>query len=156
MRRLLFLPLEFERVRPHALGIPVPERFRSFRFHLRDPGTAVNDFIAWVEWTNAHSRSPSADETDHRLELIHALIRLAEQTDNVTIQNGIRNALRNVGVTPVSPLGETFDPDRHEADDATDAPDEAMAGTIAAVVAPGYLDGSRMIRPARVVIYREP
>ena len=57
-------------------------------------------------------------------------------------------ALSDNGVQRDEPLGETFDPARHEAVEAvkTDAP----SGTILAVLQPGYRYGEQLIRPARV------
>ncbi|MCW5851262.1 MAG: nucleotide exchange factor GrpE [Anaerolineae bacterium] len=57
-------------------------------------------------------------------------------------------ALSDNGVLREEPVGEVFDPARHEAVEAvkTDAP----AGTILAVLQPGYRYGEQLIRPARV------
>jgi molecular chaperone GrpE len=48
--------------------------------------------------------------------------------------------------------GERFDPSRHEAVGAIEA--DAPAGTVVAVVRPGYGTPERVLRPAAVVVAR--
>ena len=48
--------------------------------------------------------------------------------------------------------GEPFDPSRHEAVGTTDA--DAPAGTVVAVVRPGYGTPEHVLRPAAVVVAR--
>ena len=61
------------------------------------------------------------------------------------------DALEKSGVVSVDPLGETFDPEFHQA--MTMQPSaEAAAGTILAVMQKGYVLNDRLIRPAMVVV----
>ncbi len=64
-------------------------------------------------------------------------------------------ALEKLGVTPVRPLGEPFDPARHEAmlaqESATAEPD-----TVIQVVQTGYELNGRLLRPARVIVAKAP
>jgi molecular chaperone GrpE len=60
-------------------------------------------------------------------------------------------ALARVGIEPFSPLGETFDPQRHEAV-AQQPVDGAQPGTIVEVYQRGYRLGESVLRPARVVV----
>ena len=59
--------------------------------------------------------------------------------------------LEGLGVTRIDPLGQPFDPLRHEAVSTITAPGLA-AGTVAGVVRPGYLIGDEMLRPAQVAV----
>lgn len=59
--------------------------------------------------------------------------------------------LRRYGVTPLSPLGEPFDPERHEAVGQIPS-DEIPEDHVAAVVQTGYVADDRLLRPARVMV----
>ena len=63
----------------------------------------------------------------------------------------LSKALKKIGVAPINPQGEPFDPARHEAmmaqDSATAAPNSVLQ-----VVQPGYELNGRVLRPARVIV----
>lgn len=67
----------------------------------------------------------------------------------------LTKALERLGVTRVDPLGEPFDPLRHEAmmtqESSTAEPDSVLQ-----VVQPGYELNGRLLRPARVIVARAP
>jgi len=67
----------------------------------------------------------------------------------------LNRALEKLGVTPIDPLGEPFDPARHEAmmtqESATAEPNSVLQ-----VVQPGYELNGRLLRPARVIVARAP
>ena len=67
----------------------------------------------------------------------------------------LAKALDKLGVTPIRPLGEPFDPARHEAmlaqESATAAPD-----TVLQVVQTGFELNGRLLRPARVIVAKAP
>lgn len=64
-------------------------------------------------------------------------------------------AMEKYGVTVISPEGEPFDPELHEAmsvqESATAEPDSVLL-----VVQRGYQLNGRLLRPARVIVAREP
>jgi molecular chaperone GrpE len=62
-------------------------------------------------------------------------------------------ALKSVGVEPVDPLGQPFDPRWHEALGSVEAPG-FEADSVAQVVTRGYRLGDRVLRPARVLVAR--
>jgi molecular chaperone GrpE len=65
------------------------------------------------------------------------------------------DTLARYGVTPVNPLGERFNPDRHEAVSAL--PQEgAEPNTVLSVMQKGYELNGRLVRPAMVVIVKAP
>jgi molecular chaperone GrpE len=73
-------------------------------------------------------------------------------TDGIRlVQSELLGALARVGIEPDSPLGERFDPHRHEAI-AQQPVDGAEAGTIVAVYSAGYTYGEDVLRPAKVVV----
>jgi len=67
----------------------------------------------------------------------------------------LNKALDKLGVTLIDPLGEPFDPARHEAmmmqESATAEPNSVLQ-----VVQPGYELNGRLLRPARVIVARAP
>ena len=73
-------------------------------------------------------------------------------TDGIRlVQSELLGALARVGIEPVSPKGERFDPHRHEAV-AQQPVDGAEPGTIVEVYSAGYTYGEDVLRPAKVVV----
>jgi molecular chaperone GrpE len=62
------------------------------------------------------------------------------------------STLEGLGVVRLSPLGEVFDPARHEAVTTVSASDTSPAGTVVGVIRPGYLIGDEVLRPAQVAV----
>jgi len=60
--------------------------------------------------------------------------------------------LEGFGLSRIDPLGEAFDPARHEAISVVPTTEPAQDGLICGVVAPGYLMGDEVLRPARVAV----
>ena len=69
-----------------------------------------------------------------------------------TIQ-GFENALAQAGAEPVEALGETFDPELHEAVDTMEVEPE-REGTVTKQYSRGYRMGKQLMRPARVQVGR--
>ena len=67
----------------------------------------------------------------------------------------LKRALEKLGVSPIDPLGEPFDPARHEAM-MTEASATAEPDSVLKVVQRGYELNGRLLRPARVVVARAP
>jgi molecular chaperone GrpE len=69
-------------------------------------------------------------------------------------ERALLDALERHGVQKIEPLGEPFDPNRHEA--IFEAPDgDRSVGTVIQVVQPGYLHHDRVLRPAMVGVVKE-
>ncbi len=67
----------------------------------------------------------------------------------------LNKALERLGVTAIDPLGEPFDPARHEAMMAQESA-TAEPNSVLKVVQPGYELNGRLLRPARVIVARAP
>jgi len=63
----------------------------------------------------------------------------------------LRKALEENGLVETNPLGEPFDPARHESVDTVSVAEEAH-NTVVAVLQKGYLLDGKILRPARVTI----
>lgn len=80
--------------------------------------------------------------------------------DSRVIVDGVEMVLRSLldllkthGVTPLSVVGQPFDPNRHEAVDQVESA-EHPPNTVVSEFHRGYLIGDRMLRPARVAVAR--
>lgn len=62
--------------------------------------------------------------------------------------------LEGVGVARIDPLGERFDPAVHDAITIVPTREAVQDGLVCAVLAPGYLVGDDVLRPARVAVTR--
>jgi molecular chaperone GrpE len=76
-------------------------------------------------------------------------VRSLKQGQQATLQL-LAKALDRIGLTPINPVGEAFDPTRHEAMLAQ--PSTAEPGTVLQVVQIGYELNGRVVRPARVIV----
>jgi len=65
------------------------------------------------------------------------------------------DALQKVGITPVDPMGEVFNPEFHQAMSMVENPD-AEPNTVMAVMQKGYILNERLVRPAMVVVTKAP
>ena len=67
--------------------------------------------------------------------------------------SGFENALAAAGVEPIEAVGETFDPEMHEAIETVEV-DPQEEGKVIAQHTRGYRIGDRLLRPARVKVGR--
>jgi molecular chaperone GrpE len=67
----------------------------------------------------------------------------------------LAKAFERAGVSEVVPQGETFNPELHEAMAAQPSAEHAP-DTVTQVVQKGYQLNGRLLRPARVIVAREP
>jgi molecular chaperone GrpE len=67
----------------------------------------------------------------------------------------LAKALEKIGVRPINPHGQPFDPSRHEAMLAQES-STAEPNSVLQVVQPGYEINGRLLRPARVIVSKAP
>ena len=97
------------------------------------------------------------------LDSLEKAMELPDQSDNAkAVLEGIeislrmfRETLEKGGVTIVDPVGEPFDPSKHEAL-AMVPNEEVEPNTVVEVVQKGYLLNERVVRAARVVVSASP
>lgn len=93
---------------------------------------------------------PVIDDFDRALASVPAEIKDNPWVSGVSmVQRKLYKMLEDNGVSSFDPVGEMFDPNRHEAigrDDDGDAP----SGQITATMQRGYLMGDKVLRPALV------
>ena len=99
------------------------------------------------------------------LELMDDLQRVADApldgTTTESLREGIglvarkfSKAFADAGVEAVNPTGERFDPTLHDALMMTPTEDPELDELVSQVVLAGYRLGERLLRPARVTVYR--
>lgn len=90
--------------------------------------------------------------------LDRALVAACDRPDDPFVQGvslvakQFLTTLEGLGVTRINPLGETFDPAKHEAVATMAGGDGVPEGQILGVVRPGYLIGDEVLRPAMVAV----
>ncbi len=77
-----------------------------------------------------------------------------KQGQQATLQLLVK-ALEKLGIVTINPLGEPFDPSRHEAMLAQPS-HTAEPNSVLQVVQPGYELNGRLLRPARVIVAKAP
>lgn len=74
-----------------------------------------------------------------------------EEGPMAVIAQKFRASLERFGLTTIGAKGDVFDPNLHEALVQLPTPDVTV-NTVADVVAPGYMLGERLLRPAKVAV----
>jgi molecular chaperone GrpE len=80
--------------------------------------------------------------------------RSLKQGQEATLQLLVK-ALEKIGIVTINPIGEPFDPTRHEAMLAQPS-NTAEPNSVLQVVQPGYELNGRLLRPARVIVAKVP
>jgi molecular chaperone GrpE len=63
--------------------------------------------------------------------------------------------LADIGVDPLRPDGQPFDPGKHEAAASVPTDDPSRHGLVAETEVPGYADRGAVVRPPVVTVYRQ-
>lgn len=115
-------------------------------------------------------RNAGAGRVEGRLDVMRALLEVLDDfertmaavaaSENASLRDGVamvhdklRAALAQQGLTRTGEVGETFDPNRHEAVQQVEADDGPHEDPVVAeVFRPGYVVGDRVVRAAMVVV----
>ena len=138
VERLMRLQAEFENFRKRS----VRERAQ---WESRAKETIILDLLPVVDaFDRALAATPVSSEDEglrDGMMLVHKLLL---------------DALKSHGVTAIEALGETFDPNLHEAFMSRPAGDGEEAGTIVEEFATGYRMGGRVIRATKGIVAGPP
>ena len=117
---------------------------------------------AQTDIANAHKYAIENFSTE--LLAVKDSLEAALAINNVTVDNlksGVELTLKQLNsefekfrVTDINPLGQKFDPHRHQAISTVDA--DAEPNTVVQVFQKGYLLNDRVIRPAMVAVAKAP
>ena len=115
-----------------------------------------------IEAANRYGLEKFASELLPVKDSLELAVQNAGRGDTGTLREGqeatlqlLSRALERLGVAVIDPLGEPFDPERHEAM-MTRESGTAEPNSVLQVVQPGYELNGRLLRPARVIVAREP
>src|SRR6266436_3874839 len=115
-----------------------------------------------IEAANRYGLEKFASELLPVKDSLELAVQNAARADASSLREGqeatlqlLARALEKLGVSMIDPLGEPFDPERHEAM-MTRESGTAEPNSVLEVVQPGYELNGRLLRPARVVVAREP
>jgi molecular chaperone GrpE len=96
-----------------------------------------------------------ADSLEMGLEVAeNATVETLLEGKRATLKQ-LQSAMEKFGITIVSPDGEPFDPELHEALSMQESA-TAEPNSVVAVIQRGYQINGRLLRPARVIVAKEP
>lgn len=101
---------------------------------------------------SAHADAASAPRD--REVLVRACIDVADQVASDGMRERLVAALVDAGVVPDAPVGQRFDPARHEAAGLVPTTESSLHNTIAVIERPGWVDRGRRLRLPRVLVHR--
>jgi len=93
---------------------------------------------------------PVCDSLERGLAVDNADVAALREGMDLTLKALLKVAEAN-GLKPIDPLGQPFDPERHQAMTMVAAPGKAP-NTVVAVMQKGYVLNDRLLRPALVAI----
>lgn len=70
------------------------------------------------------------------------------------IYSQLKTALENNGIAPIDQVGVDFDPNLHEPIETRETDDASLDHKIEKIIQKGYKMGERVLRPARVVVWK--
>ena len=115
-----------------------------------------------IEAANRYGLEKFAAELLPVKDSLEAAVQSARRAEGSALREGqeatlklLSQALERIGVRVIDPAGEPFDPERHEAM-MTEESATAEPNSVLRVVQPGYELNGRLLRPARVIVSREP
>jgi len=99
---------------------------------------------------------PVLDNFERACDQAHTAQEVSQVVEGIEmILKQLRETLEKFNIKPFSATGEPFDPEKHEAiaqqEHATYPPN-----TVTAEIQKGYYVGEKLLRPARVIVAREP
>lgn len=97
---------------------------------------------------------PVCDNLERGLAVENANTTALREGMDLTLKALLKVAENN-GLKPIDPMGQEFDPERHEAMSMVDAP-QAKPNTVVAVMQKGYVLNDRLLRPALVAVAKSP
>ncbi len=109
----------------------------------------------WVAYADVE---PHLDELERlqreRVALLDLCLYARDRVSSAAAAERIDAGLVQLGITPLRPDGQPFDPGQHEAAATVPTPDPALHGRVAETEVVGYADNGVLVRPAVVSVYQ--
>lgn len=101
--------------------------------------------------------TPQATESEqlraHRSALIELCLYAIDRARSGGVVERLEHGLADVGVHPIRPDGQRFDPSVHEAGGTVGTADTTLDGVVAETEVVGYADGETVLRVPIVTVY---
>jgi molecular chaperone GrpE len=115
-----------------------------------------------VEAAHRYALDKLAQELLPVFDSLQLAVENADRADAASLAAGqeatlklLAKAFEKLGIAEINPLGEPFDPSKHEAM-LTQPSDSAEPNSVLKVVQRGYELNGRLLRPARVIVAKAP
>nr|WP_245775981.1 nucleotide exchange factor GrpE [Saccharopolyspora flava] len=89
-----------------------------------------------------------------RAALIQLCVYAVDRARSAGVAERLADGLTGIGVTPLRPDGQRFDPSRHEAGGTLPTDDPGLDGVIAETELLGFADRDRVLRAPVVTVYQ--
>ncbi|RRO13837.1 nucleotide exchange factor GrpE [Saccharopolyspora rhizosphaerae] len=89
-----------------------------------------------------------------RAALIQLCLYAVDRARSAGVAERLAEGLTDIGVIPLRPDGQRFDPAFHEAGGTVPTDDPALDGVIAETELPGFTDHDRVLRAPVVTVYQ--
>jgi molecular chaperone GrpE len=99
----------------------------------------------------AESLVPVVDSLEKALQVQNASVEQLREGAELTLKQ-LRAAFEKNRLVEINPVGEKFDPHRHQAISMVPAPDGVPANHVVAVLQKGWMIADRVLRPALVTV----
>ncbi len=125
----------------------------------RAKADAINDRKRQQKLLETEQRNALARYASAMLPVLDSVRNAMNESSGAALQSGIERihtqcvqSLTSIGVEIIDPLGEPFDPHRHEAAGERSVSSEKQKDTVVEVVRVGAVGGNTIIRPAMVYV----
>jgi molecular chaperone GrpE len=109
----------------------------------------------WVAYAEVEPHLAELARLQHeRGQLIELCLYARDRIGSAAAAERVDAGLIALGITPLRPDGQPFDPAQHEAAASVPTEDPALHGTVAETEVPGYADRGALVRPPVVSVYR--
>lgn len=99
----------------------------------------------------AEAMVPVADSLEKALEVQSATVEQVREGVQITLRQ-LRSAFEKNRLVEINPVGQKFDPHKHQAISMVPAPEGVQANHVVAVLQKGWMISERVLRPALVTV----
>jgi hypothetical protein len=110
----------------------------------------------WVAYADVEPHLNELERLQHeRLALIDLCLYARDRVSSAAAAERIDAGLVELGITPLRPDGQPFDPGQHEAAATVPTADPGLHGRVAETEVVGYADNGVLVRPPVVSVYQQ-
>jgi molecular chaperone GrpE len=132
----------------HELYLRAVADGENIRRRAQDDITKAHKFA--VE-SFAEAMVPVADSLEKALEIQAASVEQMREGVQITLRQ-LRSAFEKNRLTEINPVGQKFDPHKHQAISMVPAPEGVAPNHVVAVLQKGWMIAERVLRPALVTV----